>query len=225
MVNKRGSVLMISLWILTILVVFALGLGQRAIMNMRMAKYQRDSLKASSLAGAGIKRAILEIKKDATPGYDGFYENWCTGKDASGNTIFENISISNDSDGKFSVHVTDEESKININSASKELLTELFASLKIQDADSLAELVRDWIDADTVTTTGQEDKIFKNAPLKANEELVLILDYFYDRAGTPAEARKNAQETFAKVKERISVYGDNPNINTASEENLVIMLK
>ncbi|MBI5144843.1 MAG: hypothetical protein HZA27_01505, partial [Candidatus Omnitrophica bacterium] len=49
---KKGSVLIISLWILAILVVFAVSLAQRAAASLRLARYQRDGLKAYLLAKA-----------------------------------------------------------------------------------------------------------------------------------------------------------------------------
>jgi len=177
---------MISLWILAILVVFALGLGRRAMMNLRIAKYQKDKLKASCLARAGIKQAIVGI-------------------DVNG--------------------VTDEESKININTAPRELLVELLTYRSVEDPDNVANLIRDWIDSDTAASGGSEEgDIFKNAALSAPEELLLALQYLYTQNNEPEESRLKALETFNKIKGQISLWGERFNINTISIETLAIVI-
>ena len=64
--NKKASILMINLWILALLVIFAIGLGHRASINLRLLRYQRDALKASLFANAGINKAVMLL---VSPGY------------------------------------------------------------------------------------------------------------------------------------------------------------
>ncbi len=227
--NRKGSVLMITLWILAILVIFALGLGQRAIINLRLARFQRDRLKATCLAKAAINRAIVELEKDEEndrnnpPGYDSLSESWSTGKDAANNNIFENVEIQKDSGENFTVKVTDEESKININTADTDLLTKLFFK-ELEDADDLAEIIVAWIDSDP--ETGKE--VFKNQPLKTPEELLLVFEYFYKEVKGIEGYQEEAQRVFSAIKDLISVYGPSPikmNINTASIDVLRILAK
>jgi len=221
--SKKGSVLMISLWILAILVVFALGMGQRAMMNLRIAKYQKDKLRSSCLSRAGILRAIAETKKD-TNAWGGLYETWSTGKDSNNTPIYENIALNQGSPDTFSVIVTDEERRININSASKQLLVELLTSRNIENPDKIADLIRDWIDADTTPSGADpENAVFKNAPLSVPEELLLILQYFYSQSVPPEESSLKALEAFNKLKNMITLWGDHPNINTVPEETLNII--
>jgi len=218
-VNKKASVLMISLWILAILVVFALGLGQRATINLRLAGYQKDKIKAACLAEAGIKRAIVELEKDAQKNtYDTLYETWSTGKDDSNNNIFENIEIVPGEDEKFSVKVTDEERKININTAPVELLIALLNSpdIDIQDAAEVAASIVNWINT-------SREPVFKNAPLKTPEELLLALEYFYEQKESPEKSRDKAYETFSKIKDKVTVWGEQLNLNTASDDVLIML--
>jgi len=78
--GNKGSILMIAMWVMAILVIFTLGLGHRASINLRLAKYQKDRLKAAYLAKAGISKAIAILQEDKntpqTSGYDSLNEIW-----------------------------------------------------------------------------------------------------------------------------------------------------
>ncbi len=220
--DKKGSVLMISLWILAILVVFALGLGHRGVINLRLAGYQKGRLKATCLAKAGINRAIRELLKDNSD-YDTLSESWSTGRDENNNNIFEDIEIAEGSGEKFSVRVTDEDAKININNAdagSRQLLVALLTDRNIEDADNLANTIIDWIDENNTNYRGEaENELFKNQPFAAPEELMLIFELFY-------EDEKKATDNYLAIKDFITVYTDGQvNINTASREILALIAK
>lgn len=234
--NKKGSVLMIALWIVVFLVMFALSLGNRVFLSLRLARYQRDSLKAVWLAKSGINRAVWELKKDAKSpdGYDGLDENWSTGLDDSGKSIFENVKLREDYEGTFNVRylsdktknkylsVEDEERKLNVNVADKKLLMELFTSAGFSsDAFELSEFILKWRGS-TFTT----EEIFKKEFLKVPEELLLVFEYYFYQLKNieKKEAALKAWELFDEIKELVTVYGaDKLNINTVSKENLVIL--
>jgi type II secretory pathway component PulK len=242
--DKRGSVLMISMWILAILVIFSLGLGQRALISLRLARYQKDSLKAEYLAKAGIYRAIEELEKDQEndaknpPGYDSLDEIWSSGRDIQGKPILEDETPQEDYGGTFTIRylydnytreyrcMQDEESKIDINQGGdygKQLLTLLFSSAGISqtEAQELAALVAEWTDSGQKTGSGTEN--FKNSKFKANEELVAVLEYYYEPKYGRENFRQRAQEVYDKIKGLITVYSDAKiNLNTASQEVLVI---
>lgn len=210
---------MISLWILVILVIFAVSLGYRASINLKLARYQRDRLKAYYTAKAGINKAITTLREDAnnseTKDYDSLDETWSTGKNKDKN-IFENIEITEGSDEEFTVHVTDEERNININSLNTQLLQQLFIFKGLEvDASGLTETITEWINAEK--ETDEVKAIFKNEPLKRAEELLLILKYFYQK-------KEKAKEVYNAIKDLITVYGDAKiNINTTSLNTLIIL--
>ena len=77
--NKRASVLMIVLWILAALVLFALGLGHRASIHLKISSFQKDRIKAGFLARAGIQKAIFLLEQDAD---DPKLRNMIPGKNA-----------------------------------------------------------------------------------------------------------------------------------------------
>jgi len=73
-----------------LLSMFAVGLGRRAAINLKLARYQRDSLKARYLALAGVNLAAEVIK--GIP-QDRVYltQTWSTGLDKDNKEIFKNI--------------------------------------------------------------------------------------------------------------------------------------
>lgn len=235
--KKNGSVLIISLWILAILVIFALGLGHRASINLRLANYQKNGLKAYYLAKAGINRAIIELDNDQTPNYDYLEDNW-----ANNEAVFKSIAfgdsneeyarvgylLTDETSGKqdFIYGLIDEERKININKIDEqgqrqlhELL--LYAKLNNEEAQDLKNIAVEWINS--VAEPEEEKKVFKNAELKSGEELLLILEWFYKNKGI-SDHRKKSQDIYNALKDMITVYSDNKmNINTSSRPALIIL--
>lgn len=233
---------MISLWILAILVVFAIGLGHRASINLKLARYQRDRLKAYYLAKAGICKAIVELEKDQN-GYDTLGETWSTGRDLTGKTLFENVEIEAgsgetftvkylyDKDKKIYLCMADEERKININSASPELLVTLLEECNLEEtqAQEIANLIRVWRgDEDPLLNTDADAyKDFKKSPFSHPEELILVLEYFYQSKGDK-DYGNSAKEIYPGIKDLIAAYylggNEKVNINTASREVLEILI-
>lgn len=208
--NKSGSILLVSLWILLILTVFSLGLGHRSSIALRLSAYQRDSLKASYSARAGINQAIQLLKYDAivSPKYNSLKSTWSTEKN---------------------LRIIDEERKININKMSDPLsqplggiiLKRLFESAEVEGADGLTSLVIKWINF-SYDSVDDPDRVFKNSPLQAVEEIVPVLVFFYKDGPDPA---LRARDTYARIKDIITVYGDGRiNMNTVSEEVLLILV-
>ncbi|MCX5699845.1 MAG: type II secretion system protein GspK [Candidatus Omnitrophica bacterium] len=242
MQNKKGSILLISSWVLLILVVLAIGLGHRSSIALRLCAYQRDNLKASYLAKAGINQAILQLKEDASFPYNSLKSIWSTGVDPlTSKPLFENVQIRDGSGEKFTVRypyddinylcMLDEERKININKVvtglifqpllGQLILTRLFDFAGAANPDDLKNLVVKWIDP-AADIGDDPDQIFKNSNLQTTEELLPILEFFYKEEGNPA---LKAKQIYGKIKDLITVYGDGKiNINTAKEETLGILI-
>jgi len=234
---KKSQVLIISLWILVILTILAISISHRVSMALYLSKYQRDRLKAIYLAKAGVNRAIIELEKDKNANtYDSLNETWSTGCDAAGKSLFENVEIEAGAGETFTVKylyhkenneylcMADEERKINLNKLDdfgKKQLAALFLFAGLGEAEraELENIILAWIDPGPETEAGRE--IFKNGPLKTPEELLLILEYFYELKAGLGRASERAQEVYSKIKDLITVYGDGRiNINTVSGEVL-----
>ena len=129
--KKNAVILILSLWVLTILVIFALGLGNRCSIALKLSRHQRDRLRTSFLINAGINLAINELETNPKE-YDSLAENWANNK-----KIFSVISFEADKKEFCKVSYTDsntneifgildEEGKININNAAPILIEEIF---------------------------------------------------------------------------------------------------
>ncbi|MCM8797228.1 MAG: type II secretion system protein GspK [Candidatus Omnitrophica bacterium] len=231
--DKKGSVLIISLWILTIISLFAIGLGHRSALILKIAEYQKDRLKAYYFARAGLQKAIAELQKDSN-GYDSLDETWSTGKDSMGRPLFKNVEIQKDSGGSFSVQylydrtsemylcMSDEERRIHINGVSdfdKRKVKILLNTLQIDNAEELANTMVGWMDRNSLIPYAKKQE------LTVPEELLVVFEYFYKNQGL-SEYKQKAMGTYEKIKDHISLYADNKmNINTASEDALTILIQ
>lgn len=232
--NKKASVLMISLWVMAILVVFALGLGHRAAINLRLSRYQRDSLKAYYLAKAGINKAVsfLDSENDS---FDTLSEPWATGKDATDDFIFKDIELDEGSKETFTVGyrdkggvyhcMTDEESRINLNFGDKfgrRALKELLVSAEFPEpqAELLVTRIENWISSG-LRSAVEDDPPLKMGEFKVKEELVALLELFYrgQVAGNPVD---KVQAAYDKLKDKIGIRASDSkiNINTALDDVL-----
>lgn len=207
---RRGSVLVISMWALCLLSVFAASLAiatkQRIILVKRLI--ERETL--HYIAEAGVKQAILEITKDASKDYDALTDIWANNK-IDGQM----------GQGKFQVSIIDEERKLNINRADQTILRELFRGFGMDEMETqnLAASIIDWRDEDSELSM----------PLGSAES------QYYEYLSEPYEAKDGdfetlqevllvkgvTEEVFEKIKDSITIYGDGRiNINTASFEVL-----
>lgn len=155
--NSSGVVLIITLWILLILSTIALGFAFEMHLESRLARYQLDSHTASYLAQAGINRAMVELKNDlildrkARPQIiDTLGENWANNENTD--EYYTDIELG---DGKYSVLVMDEYSKININYMTREMMVGLLTIMHPEleeDEDRInliADAMIDYRDPDT----------------------------------------------------------------------------
>ncbi len=136
--TESGVILIITLWVLLILSVIALGFSIELHLEARLARYQVDSHTAYYLAKAGIERAMVELKNDLvldhksrTAIYDGLDDSWSWTDDTK--DIFDHFKLG---EGTYTVNVVDEYSKLNINYASEPMLEGLFKALNFDDDDA-----------------------------------------------------------------------------------------
>jgi len=219
--NKKSQVLIISLWILAILTVLAVGIGHRVAMSLRMSRYQKDSLKAFYLAKAGVNLAIAEIEKDTTAAYDSPDEKW-----ANNEELFRNITLTDNALEYASVSYTfldennlpktvygamDEERRININNAPSVLLASLLGESGVSVTSGVVNNILIWRGDAQDTSKVYESLGYppKAADFTNTEELALVKDMVSDG---PQEMRG-----------LITVYGDKTNINTAPQEILKVI--
>lgn len=232
--NEKGVALMIVLWVMAILMIVVTEFVYTMKVDSAAAGNFKDETEARYLAAAGVNMALAEIAKD--------YDLVC---DANGGVVFRKKdtgeAAATDRDfelggGKVSYTIEDEAGKINVNSATRETISELLRITGVEQAESdiIADSLLDWIDAnDEHHLNGAETEYYaslagpyraKNGPLDTIEEMLLVRgmtpDIFYGTGLVPPELATNNEVSGREYKgiyRHITVRGKGKlNINTAS---------
>lgn len=251
--DKRAAVLITSLWIVTILTALCVSVAHRSAITLKLSSYQTDKIKAHLIARAGIHKALalkrLEYEKKRSHTIDALSQLWANQpeifKNYSFGEGFYNIAYPAPDEEKGFFHkqktflygLSDEASRLNINKASPEMLTQLIILFGVDEdeAEEIAYCIVDWRDEDSdigkhpefKRILGAEDEYYqgldkpypcKNGDFELIEELLLVkqvsstIFYGYkDKKG----------KTSVGLKDFVTIYTDGEvNINTASERVL-----
>ncbi len=231
---RRGAILIVTTWILAILTLFAIGIGFRTGLEIKLTGYNLDKLKALYIAKAGIRKAItekwIEYVEGKSLSLDAFSESWANNEDyfkdaevGNGEFILSYSPGALEESGKeiMLYGLEDETGKININATkSVPLLRNLLLNLgmALDEAEGIVASIEDWRDADSMlkSTGGAEDSYYQTLDppyftagqdFKTLEELLLV--------------KGVTEELFSKIVDYITIYGEGMiNINTAAEEVL-----
>jgi general secretion pathway protein K len=224
---RKASILVLTLWVLTLLVVFSIGIGYNVRSHLRFASHLKKRVTNYYLAKGGIERGIAAVVNDQDWENDNLTEEWANNEDA-----FKDLSLGSGYltlsyrlnnfgvEGEALYGVVDESSKININKVSPDIirfLLERVGEVSTEKAIDIAAAIKDWIDLDdAVSLGGAENKYYqeldkpyecKNREFEFIEELLLVRDM------TP--------EILEKIKEVITVYTKGRiNINTVDSLTL-----
>ena len=229
--NERSSILLMTLWMLSILATFTSYLGYMVQQRVLVVSKIEDNEELHFIAEAGVKRALAEF--GASKFSSAFVS--LAGNCADNPAAFRDILLGR---GNFSVAyehkdrqsgqtelrfgLIDEERKININYAPVEILSALFRFIGLDNYDSgrLAYAIVDYRDSDTVTRDGIPEEFYygesgrppviKNSNFEIPDEIKLL--------------QGMNKDILAKIANYITVYGAGAvNINTASADILMIM--
>ena len=228
--HKQGSIFILTLWSLCLLSIFAIGLGSKVTQGINLASYFQNKPQARYLAEAAIKRAQIILKND-TNSFDSLNEFWSTGRYSDneesvfkevelGNGVYSIVRTTPDTESPAQYGMIDEERKININTASQDVLERLFCragEIGIDDAHIVASSIIDWRDTDgNPSEAGAEDNFYKHLErpyeckdinFQVLEELLLV--------------RGMTDDAFLKIKDFVTIFGDGKvNINTAGQQVL-----
>ncbi len=185
--SSKASVLIIVLWVVTILGAMTLLYGREALFALRVQSHRVASLRAEALAEAGVYRALGVLASDL-PTYDGSGEAWYNDSDSFADVALEEgyvyrvTAVDPDEENPTSRYgLSDECSKININTANK---AQLQALPNMEEA--MVDAIIDWRDSNQVPEPlGAEDEYYgslsepyltKNANFDTLEELLLVRD-------------------------------------------------
>jgi len=179
--SRKGIALLLVLWVLTILMVIVLSFSFMARTETQATLSFKDGIEKKFIAEAGIERGIMElfyrnVFKDQSIEFEG-REVWKT----DGRLYSSNIG-----DGYYTVSITDESGKVDINTVSDVVLKNLLINIGVQEeeVDTIVDSIMDWKDPDDFHRLhGVESDYYmslpnpykaKNANFNTVEELLLV---------------------------------------------------
>ena len=224
--SRRGSVLMLTLWILLFLCALAAAVGALVSARIELAAGLRDRLVAYAAAEAGVEVARSEARRETNAWTDAL-QPWSTRTAAMqdvplGDGTFTIVHLAEDRKGGVTnaPGMGDEESRLNLNQVTNEEVELVFRALLREAADaepdaaeSLAASVADWVDPDdTPRRNGAESAHYRglprpydcrNGPMESLDELLLV------KGMTP--------RLLDRLRPFVTIYGDTRavNLNTA----------
>lgn len=217
--REDGLVLVIVLWVLAILVVLTWGLAATVQTEARLVSHYSESTRCLEYARSGLTLAFQKLS-DA---------------DLSTVTVLsppthlgsEDVGVEFEGNGQFSVNLEDESAKMNLNTATLEMLTAL------TEDPNLAASIVDWRDEDSAASPGgAEDSFYmgqtepyhcRNAPFETLEEILLVNGMTREHLTEPPPGRLPIARllTVYSVDENTDIRGrQRLNLNTASESDL-----
>jgi len=125
-VKRRGFFLIYALWVMLILSLFCVGLAYRTYISAKKTKLLLNRTRAFYLAASGVTLARRVIDQDDSSAVDHIGEEWAllgSGGELSGETggFAEEISFSFPKrEGRLSVKIEDESSRLDINAHARE---------------------------------------------------------------------------------------------------------
>ena len=183
--NASGSLLVMTLWLITILSVLAIAIGRYLSIDVRLAKYTLAREQAKTLARSGVYLAMQRLMRDATPGeaayepYDWLGDEWANGAspdaDDPGAWVVQLQADGNGPSrvsGSVTIRLSDEERRLDVNTAPAPVLTALL--LRLNGTPELADALIHYRDPAEEAPVDEPPYYPKNAPVRAIEELVAI---------------------------------------------------
>ena len=220
--RQRGSVLIYVVWVLMLLSLFGASVGSQGLFAVDLAERVSEQLKAAYIARAAVQYAALTLKQDESPLVDSLNDQW-----SNNPQVFQERRVA---DGQFRIvghgpvpgqpwyGLTDEERRVNLNTAPVDVLERLaeeVGELRPFEAAEVADAIADWRDEDhDRRPAGAENSSYrslgydaKDGPFENLEELLLV--------------KGVSPELYRRLEEVVTVYGSGQvNLNTASERVL-----
>ncbi len=215
-ISDKGIVLVLALWVIVILSGLAMNFALNSRTGSIVTRNFKESIIARTIASSAIENTIAYILTDPDPfldyiDEDGIFRTDRDRKPASG--------IINVSGATVEITLTDEDSKLNINTLEPVYLHKLLANYAKNDEETLEMVASllDWMDIDDLHRMGgaEDDEYFalgyetKDNPLEIPAELTLIKGF-------------NKDIIFGEggLDKVITTFTKSYNINTASREVL-----
>ena len=170
--NKKGLVLVGVLWVVIVLIVLVSVLGRTSRLDTKVCLARTEALRCKWACRAGIEKAIGILNED-TRESDHLLDLWSDNEEDFNDILLERC--------WFTVRVTDEASKLNINTVTKGQLLALPEML-----EEIADSIIDWRDEDDTPSEGGAEGGYyenlpfgymaRNGPFRTIRELLLVKD-------------------------------------------------
>ena len=198
--SRRGSLLIITLWIVTILGALSVAVARYLSTEVRLTRYRLARQEARELARSGVYLAMSLIQQDSTstPVVDWNAEPWAVPQ-----------TVSPVPGQQLTVTITDEERKLNVNTATSEQVAYILG-----DA-ALAQAIVDYVDAPDPS----EDRLRDDPPYYAKNSPITVLEELSDVPDMDAVRYQTLVSTATPFTVP-TVPGGPLNINTAVPEVL-----
>jgi type II secretory pathway component PulK len=170
--NKKGLVLVGVLWVVIVLMLLVSVLGRKSRLDTKVCLARTEALRCKWACRAGIEKAIGILNED-TRESDHLLDLWSDNEEDFNDILLERC--------WFTVRVTDEASKLNINIATKGQLLALPNMV-----EEIADSIIDWRDEDDTPSEGGAEGGYyenlpfgymaRNGPFRTIRELLLVKD-------------------------------------------------
>lgn len=239
--RNKGTILVNTLWILSILSLLALAMAWRISLEIKLTQHGLAQFKDLYTAKSAVIYAMEVVRRDRYPAYDAFNEDWANKREIFGNkelgeakfTISYTYSYDADGNPIKYFGLIDEERKINLNLDDLNKLEKILSNLKmILDSrnntiltSDIINSILDWRDNDNDARGGGNESDYykdkgyscRNGKFKALDELMLVKGI----EGTDSRTKLDA------LRQYLTIYGNNDgkiNVNTAGEEILAAII-
>ena len=169
--KRRGSIFILFLWVLLLLSLFAMSVGFRTRLAVKIAGYETKRFGMSQDFLTAVNLARFFIDSDEEPTIDFKEDTWYgIPKEFSGMDFAK----------RFELEISDEESKVDLNKVSPAFLVKFFEVLKRHDIvlkmdpEDLAASIAAWRGMGSMAGKSAVDLSHKPKPFESVEELRLI---------------------------------------------------
>lgn len=121
--NEKGSVLIVSMWILMIFLILLVSLGFHASQEVLLMKREKENVQAKLDFVSSLTKVFELLSTDPDPHRDSPEDAW-----------YGTLTLKQPWAKRVSIEVKDEESKINLNTAGETLLREFFKKISQETA-------------------------------------------------------------------------------------------
>jgi len=219
--SERGIALMMVLWVLVLLSILSMNFLASTRWSSASVRNFKEETQSYYLALSGYQEALnyLATDKDLAVDFLDSEDNFWIDSETQPVTGKRTTE-----EGEVEIRITDENSKININTANQDRLMKLFsyAGVKQEDLTDIVDSILDWKDPDKEHhLSGAEDEYYealpepyktKNGVFTVPGELALV-------KGMKPEYLSGTEEGGRAVLPLITTFGTNSiNINTVSKE-------